>query len=100
MIYLMATNRSLAELFSINLALESNIVASEDILFTLLFAEKVREAARRVIHGLGWTSQVLIWCTVALVSYLVEGRDRATVIHGLHHRGRLHAWRAIALCQL
>ena len=45
MIYLMATDRSLTELFSIELALESNIVASKDILFTLLFAEKVREAA-------------------------------------------------------
>lgn len=45
MVNLMATNRSLTELFSIKLALERNIVASEDILFTLLFAEKVREAA-------------------------------------------------------
>ena len=88
MVNLMATNRSLTELFSIKLALERNIVASEDILLTLLFAEKVREAALRVIHGLRRASQVLIWRTVALVSYLVEGRDGSALVKGLHHNCR------------
>ena len=73
MVYLMATNWSLTELFSIKLSLERNIVASEDILFTLLSAEKIREAALRVVHGFRRASQVLIGCTVALISYLVEG---------------------------
>ena len=73
MVNLMATDRSLTELFSIKLALERNIVASEDILFTLLSAEKIREAALRVVHGFRRASQVLIGCTVALISYLVEG---------------------------
>ena len=44
MVYLMATNRSLTELFLIELALECNIVASENILLTLLSAEKVCKA--------------------------------------------------------
>ena len=88
MINLMATDRSLTELFSIELALERNIVASEDILFTLLFAKKVREAALRVIHGFRWASQVLIWRTVALIGYLVERRDGSALVKGLHHNCR------------
>ena len=41
---LMPTNRSLTELFLIELALECNIVASENILLTLLSTEKVCKA--------------------------------------------------------